>query len=104
MTDQRYLYSPVDIDGPDEDGIVTVTRRGAVYLAVWQKEPDEGLPAGECCWREEGELKGPGLRWYIRADEDLPIPYHQAWAALGEAKVGEVEALVRPKRRLGRKK
>lgn len=93
MTDQREQVSPVAITGPDEDGIVAVERRGAVYLVRW--EPDGW-------YDDELMMKVNGARWYIRADEDLPIPQNQAYAALGEARVSEAEALVRPKRRLGR--
>lgn len=102
MRDQREHESPVTVHDKDDDGAVVVERRGTEYVVVWET----------VIWREEGEVAGAwrpdlggGPRWYIRTpDEDIPIPQHNAYSALGEARVHEAQAKVAPPRRAGRRR
>ena len=107
MRDQREHESPVTLTR-DGDAVVA-ERRGTQYVTIWQEErwKEEGEWAG--AWTEGTEGSGVpkgGPRWYIRLDEeDVPIPQHNAYAGLGEAKVHEAQAMVTPKRgRVGRKR
>ena len=94
MTDQREQVSPVTIHPKDDNGAEVVERRGTEYVVVFEPEPwmDTDLMA----------MTGPGPRWYIRTpEEDIPIPQHNALAALGEARTYEAEGKVKPPRRAG---